>query len=244
MNDRYLYFPMAGMAPFVVLGLSSISRGCAAKWQRLVASLALAALLALAICTQQRTKAWQNASSLWRDAVAKAPGSPVARYSLAEIEFRAGRYDEARQLLLGVIAEFPDRVAPYELLANIFYMAGDMNSAATYYLKALALKPDLANANLCLGNIYLSRNNAGLARRYFLEAAKARPDSPDIAYSLACAEALLGGREAALDYLQRAFRSGFRGCEAVRLNHELDSLRTISVFNKLVADYCEERSTR
>jgi predicted Zn-dependent protease len=229
---------MVGMAPFVALGVTSLVRNRSRSVKLLVCLLALATLVLLAGSTRQRVDVWRNATTLWSDAVVKTPKSPIAQFALAEVYFKAGRHADARQLLQALTTNFPERVAPYELLANLFYVTGDMNSAREYYLKALSLKPDLPNANLCLGNIYLAEKQTLLAIEKFHAAEKVTPTSPDAAYSLACAEALLNRNDVALDYLDKAFRYGFRGCQAVTVNHELDSLRGEPGYEKIMSQYC------
>jgi hypothetical protein len=80
-----------------------------------------------------------------------------------------------------------------------------------------------------------------LARDKFLLAEKAGPPTSDLAYSRACAEALLGRSDDALRLLERAFVLGFNGCSALQANTELDSLRSGPQFAKIVATYCQER---
>ncbi len=244
MNDRYLYYPMVGVAPFLALGLSLVTRAYSVRVRQLVCLISVIILSVLAIITYQRTRVWHDAVSLWTDAVAKTPDSPVAKYSLAEVYFKSGRYADAKQLLLETTTNFPDRAAPYELLGNLFYETGDIDKAKTYYIKALSLKSDLPNANLCLGNIYLFQKNIVLAREKFLVAEKVKPFSPDIAYSLACAESMLNHKEIALRYLAKAFRFGFNGCQAVILNNELDPVKGLPAYEKIFSEYCGKGNSR
>lgn len=240
MNDRYLYYPLVGMAPFLSLGVAQLLQERSLQLRRLAMLLVAVALAALAVAAYQRTKVWHDAITLWRDTVAKTPASPMAKFLLAEAYFRSGRYVDAKPLLLEVIAEQPERGAPYELLGNICYMTGETDSAARAYLKALSLAPDSATANHCLGNIYLAQHRAELARERLLKAAQVQPESGDILYSLACAESLLNRPAAALAYLTTAFRNGFTGCTAVAKNPELDPLRGSGEFAVLMTTYCGE----
>jgi tetratricopeptide (TPR) repeat protein len=242
MNDRYLYYPMAGMAPFLALGITRFVQGTSLMVRRFTCLAAVAALLALAVAANQRVAVWRNAVTLWSDAVAKVPASSYAHYFLAEAYFKTGRYDESRRILLETTGKFPGMAASHELLGNLFYETGDLNSAEEYYRKALAIRSDLPMANLCLGNIHLARKEYEPARERFLQAEKMKPDSPDIAYSLACAESMLGRSEFALAYLEKAFARGFAGCQAVMVNHELDPLRRSPTYTRIIKEFCGRSS--
>lgn len=83
MNDRYLYFPLIGVA-----GLVSCAVGCCERrwpWQpKGLALLVALPLLALAAVSLQRCGVWQNAVTLWSDTVRITPQSAVAWEALGE----------------------------------------------------------------------------------------------------------------------------------------------------------------
>lgn len=98
MNDRYLYFPLLGIAALLFGSLSPIvTRND--TWGRAMICVSLLALLALAIISGQRNLVWKNDLTLWTDAVQKAPGSRFARQGLAEAL-------EARGELVGAAAQY------------------------------------------------------------------------------------------------------------------------------------------
>jgi tetratricopeptide (TPR) repeat protein len=238
MNDRYLYFPMVGLAPFVVLGCERLLERYWPGLRR--AGIGGGALIVLVLGTvaSQRVAVWHDATTLWRDAVPKAPHSFMANYVLATIEVKAGRLAQARPLLETLRAMDPDNPKVTEVWGHFYYQSGDMERAAAAYGAAIAKNPRRKIPQLYLGNIYLSQGKVGPAMERFRAAEQLDPLSPDIAYSIACGEALQGHAEASLAALGRAFRFGFRECRAVADNPELDSLRGSGAFAALMADYC------
>ncbi|OGR30337.1 MAG: hypothetical protein A2X83_07935 [Desulfuromonadales bacterium GWD2_54_10] len=98
MNDRYLYFPLVGVAALLFGSLSPIITRNDSLGRAMFCG-ALFVLLALAILAGQRNLVWKNDLTLWTDAVQKAPGSRSARQGLAETL-------EARGDLVGAAAHY------------------------------------------------------------------------------------------------------------------------------------------
>ena len=238
MNDRYLYFPMVGLAPFVTLGCSRLLERYWPGLRLVGIGGGALMIIVLGAVASQRVAVWHDATTLWRDAVPKAPGSFMANYVLANIEVKAGRLSEARPLLETLRSMDPDNPKVAEVWGHYYYQSGDLEKAAAAYGAAIAKNPRRKIAQLYLGNIYLSQGKLVPAMERFRAAEQLDPLSPDIAYSIACAEALQGHAEASLAALERAFRFGFRECRAVADNSELASLRGSGAFAALMADYC------
>lgn len=83
MNDRYLYYPMVGIAAILAGEVSTfISAG--GTRGRVVMSISILVLILLAVASGRRTLVWKDELTLWSDAVQKSPGSRFARQGLAE----------------------------------------------------------------------------------------------------------------------------------------------------------------
>jgi hypothetical protein len=96
MNDRYLYFPLIGAAPFCV-GLAAMA---VRKWSSIRGLAALAAgvaIVSLAILSRERTKVWRDDVTLWQDTVKKMPDSMFALQNLARTYTREGMPELARE---------------------------------------------------------------------------------------------------------------------------------------------------
>ena len=99
MNDRYLYFPLVGIAALLFGSLSPIITRNDNRGRAMFCG-SLFVLLVLAILSGQRNLVWKNDLTLWTDAVQKAPGSRFARQGLAEtLEARGDLASAAEQYL-------------------------------------------------------------------------------------------------------------------------------------------------
>lgn len=80
--------------------------------------------------------------------------SPMPLVGLARIAILMQRFDEARQLLTGVQALFPDCAEALTLLGVLEEAGGDLDAAAALHTRALAIDPALAVAHVNLGRTW------------------------------------------------------------------------------------------
>jgi len=241
MNDRYLYFPLAGVAPFIVFGVTRLLPEDKTQLRAAAAALSVAVLLIFAVMAGARVPYWKNSLILWSDAVSKDPDNVTAQYNLANVYMERNELDKVKPILDHILSVRPKSARFNEMLGNYYYRRGDINSAEASYKKALELWPRLPFANFCLGNIYLGRNELKNAEEVFRKAAHYAPVTPDLSYSIACLESLKGDLPKALDSLDRAFKLGFRECRAVAINRELDAVRGTPEYYRIMTTYCSER---
>ena len=244
MNDRYLYFPLAGLAPFAVLGLEQAAAAWPANRRRLAVWGLLAVLAVFGLLAMARARVWQNALTLWSDAVAKDSANNGAAYNLANVFLETGQFDRARPYVEQLVRSQPNTARFQEMLGHYRYNTGDQDGAEQAYRRALALNPNLAAAQLCLGNIYLARRDLVAAAAAFAAAEQSGQLTADLAYSKACLLALQGEPEQALAMLETAFRLGFAGCEAVLINPELDGIRNSTEFTRILTTYCRQEGRK
>lgn len=140
-NDRYLYFPLLGVAALVVGGLTPLLTAATLRGRGLV-GVAVVVLLIWAFLSEQRVLVWKDDLTLWSDAVQKAPGSQFARQGLAEAL-------EARGDLAGAIGHYLvalqiDPASP-ELNSQagvVLAQQGDFSRALPLLRTAQRLRPD------------------------------------------------------------------------------------------------------
>lgn len=140
MNDRYLYFPMAGAAVFIAAlpaGLLAGDRAAA----RVAGSVLVLLLLPLPYLSLKQSRIWNDSVSLWTHAVREAPDNDSARRILAEA-----------LLLRGI-----DR-------SN----EGKSEEAIKLYLQALEYDPESRDILTSIAAYYVMRGNEAEARRYTL----------------------------------------------------------------------------
>lgn len=89
-----------------------------------------------------------EAASLYRRV--EAPRDIRARYSLAVIDIRQGRFDEARVRLLAVTRMAPDHFAAWHNLGVSYHELRQWPAASRAYAKARALRPDAIETGFSL----------------------------------------------------------------------------------------------
>ncbi len=110
MNDHRMFFPFVGLMLAVVWGIGLAVKRLAAKrsgaWARpLLASAAVAVLLAMAYGTRQRNIVWRTEESLWLDATNKSPDNGRGLMNYGVIQMNKGN--------LIVADEYFDRALRY-----------------------------------------------------------------------------------------------------------------------------------
>lgn len=272
MNDRYLYFPMLGVAAclgyFVegVMPKNVFSR-------RLAVALCCLVISGYALAANRRALVWQNSLVLWQDAVARQPRSAVAWFTLGETQEKGGRFAEsiaseerAKELCQGVecrlilrklselylrenqlemaggniselLRRFPAAADGYALSGHLNYQSGRLAEAESAYLQALSLDPRMTAALTALGNVYLASGRPALALEKLDASRRLAGPTAELAYSMACAAALLGNRWLSLDYLDEALRLGYNSPDLIRTNQELALLRGDREFILLLERY-------
>ncbi|MBW8707996.1 MAG: tetratricopeptide repeat protein [Alphaproteobacteria bacterium] len=129
-----------------------------------------------------------TAERLYREVLAAAPASFVARHMLGVLRAQAGAPEEALELIGTALAQKPD--APDALLnyANVLRGLGRLDEAVAAYGRALALKPDYAAARAGRAEALNSRGNALRAAGQFAQALasydQALADAPGYADAL------------------------------------------------------------
>ncbi|HEU4776371.1 MAG TPA: tetratricopeptide repeat protein, partial [Telluria sp.] len=97
-------------------------------------------------------------------AIARDPGHVEARIAAAAIHAQQGRLDQARAMMLAVVAEHPNAAQALNNLGYIDYLRGDHASAVTEIRQALALDAgnERARNNLALAEAALAHASPGV----------------------------------------------------------------------------------
>lgn len=130
MNDRYLYFPMLGVAGLIALFSDFVrDRFGGAIWGKGALVISACIILTLSFTSYQRGKVWKSSITLFSDAVAKYPNQTSTRSRLAEGYVASGdlllaksNYEKAA--ILGEL----DADARHNL-ARIYLLTGEYNKA-------------------------------------------------------------------------------------------------------------------
>lgn len=92
------------------------------------------------------------AISHWQKAIALSPAFDLAARDLTRVLFRAGRADEAREVIAQALTHHPDVADLHDYQGNILAATGDAGGAVESYQRALALDPQRPSTELQRGH--------------------------------------------------------------------------------------------
>lgn len=207
-GEHRMYLPLVAVACLAVPGLGRLLESGVARHRTrglLFSALIALAVVASAVTTFDRNRAFASSVSLWSDAVARRPGNARAWNSYGVALAAAGREQEAREAYARTLALEPDHLKARINLGNLELRAGDLVAARASYERAVKVDPEAAEALQALGATALALGDAATAVQHLRRAlelglppALAAPAAQNLAWVLATASdpALRDGREA------------------------------------------------
>ena len=211
-SDRFSLLPSVG--PCLVLAyfaLDWLPRHVARPQTTPALLLAEVVLMALWTVQDVRTvRHWHDNVSLWDQAYAASPDSPVAHMLRgALLQQRDGKLDAAAEeyriaLKLNQASERPLPGVTAEcsvLLGQVANMQGRMQEALDDYNQALRAVPGYSLAYKALGIVYFPRGDYAQAKRYFQRAVELAPQEVESRFYLGTCDMKLGEpRDAAAQF--------------------------------------------
>ena len=179
--DRYLYFPMTGVAVAVGLLLDSTWLASRAPLRTRCVIGLLAAVAALGMACVERQKVWANPVALWVDTYRKNPVSFTAAAGLGEALREDGRLDGAEQATRDAIRlSEGSRGDSWATLALILDSQGRAAEAKKMLAKALEVDPKLQDPDARVQALAMERTTADELKVLMgtLGLAPAAPDRP------------------------------------------------------------------
>lgn len=158
MNDRYMYFPMLGAAPFVssLLYGMTVRQGLTNSGRRNVYVIIFTVMVGLCGMTSlKRADVWKDSVTLWTDAAAKCPDADTVHNGLGFALLAAGRVDEAIKELWLALKLNPNTAETWNQLGAAYGRIGDYDKAVYAFETVLLLDP-----NSEIGRRNLSEANA------------------------------------------------------------------------------------
>ena len=137
---------------------------------------------------------------------------------------------EGRSYLLDITRFYPAYAKGFVDLGLNYYQTDDLDEAEKAFRRAQELQPRSKEALRYLGMIALKTKRVAAARDYFLKLVSLGGTSADVAYNLACVEALGGNPGQALKHLETAFRLGFHDRESIENDGDLAAIRPLPEF--------------
>ncbi|CAN5214145.1 hypothetical protein BH24PSE2_BH24PSE2_02550 [soil metagenome] len=159
----------------------------------------------LGLASQQRGEL-EAAKAHFLDVLREDPRHADALHSLANIDARGGRLDDAERLVRRAIAVNPVQALYFNSLGNILRSCNRREEASAVYQQALRLQPDLALVRANLGALALDEGDPKRAADLCLEALERDANSAVAYCNLGRALNNLGKLPEADDALRRALR--------------------------------------
>lgn len=197
--EHRLYLPGFGVAvafaTLLYLLLRKLDRPTGGKFFILTAVLLA---LVLGIATWQRNHVWGDNIRLWQDVVEKSPNKGRPYNNLGVALEKAGRRQEAVNVLSRAITVDPNFSPSYYNLADLYLVSGQSRRALPLLQTAIQLQPNFTEAYISLGAA-LVRERLFQEAVNFLERNLDRVgDNAEARFYLGASYFFLGNREAAM----------------------------------------------
>ncbi len=201
--DRYSYLPFIGLFIMIAWGLPDLL----AKWRYRKITLwaaALAALLALSVCTRLQLRHWRNNKALFEHALNVTGDNFVMNNNYANILDKTGQAEKAIEHFNKALRMRPNSAEVHSNLGNALRRLNRIDEAVMHYEKALKLKPDLAEAHYNLAISLAMQGKTDEAIVKYLDALRFRPNDVDTLSNLGYALAQKGKFNEAVEYYKKA----------------------------------------
>jgi cytochrome c-type biogenesis protein CcmH/NrfG len=211
MNDRYLYFPMLGIAGLVASFFSSEhSRTEYRAWWKPLVVVSAALVIVISVVSHLRGRVWRNTITLFSDTVEKYQDKsglfPLCRLAegyVASGDLKIARYYYEKAGKLGPL----DFDATYNLV-QILFEEGDFASAYQHIWRMLLGGDPDRRGQLLLGEYYYRTGDYQDAESYLLSYLEDYPESAHGLFLLGQVYLVWGMNERAGELLRGAVSAG------------------------------------
>ena len=212
--DRWLYLPSLALGGLAGDLLARITAGAARR--RRGAATALAAVAGcFAILSLLRIGFWGDPERLWRDSIAKAPRSHIARGSLGDVYFRKGNYERSLAEYREAVRLEPRYEKGFFNIGFIEVRRGRMKEAAESFQRGLRAAPEPPAWNPSTRETYgfvhfyigvedFAEGRFPGAEASYRRALEYRPGFPEAAFNLGLSLDRLGREKEAYEAFVRA----------------------------------------
>ncbi|MBW2427938.1 MAG: tetratricopeptide repeat protein [Deltaproteobacteria bacterium] len=166
------------------------------------------------------------------------PGDARVHYNLGLALEKQDKNEKATEQYLATLKMEPDNADAHYNLANLRVKQNKLDAAAEHYQKALTIKPDLIQALSNLAYVYASKKEYDRSISILVKSAKLQPDNPGIYYNIACLYAMQNKKAESIQWLETAFKKGYKNCRLARTDNDLHRVRTAAGYNEIMDRYC------
>jgi tetratricopeptide (TPR) repeat protein len=203
MADRYTYIPLTGLFIVVAWGFSDLL----GKWRYrkiFLAVLAAIILSALTVRTFLQVGYWQNAVTLFENAIKVTPDNALAQNNLGAALSEDGRFDEAMAYFTKAIQINPEYANAHNNLAILLSGQGKYEEAELHYLEAIKFDTEHPDAHYNLGRLLLRQKRYKEAGAHFAEMIKIDPTDAKAYNKIGFILAQQGKLQGAREFLKKA----------------------------------------
>ena len=201
--DRYTYLPFIGLFMIIAWGLKDLLAGWRYRSIALGAA-ALAALLALSICTRMQLRHWKNNEALFEHAINVTGDNFIMNNNYANILGTTGQFEKAIYHFNKALRLRPDSPQVHSNLGNALRRINRFDEAIMHYEQAIKLKPDLAEAHYNLAVSYAGQGRFDDAILKYKDALQFRPNDVDTLSNLGFVLAQKRQFDQAVEYYKKA----------------------------------------
>lgn len=189
MADRYMYFPLIGLA---LAGVWYVAEKAAGRPAGIITlqRIGLAALIGLAVIARNQTSHWVDTMELFQHAVDVAESS-LARTKLAFEHSQNGDREKAYISALRALDLDPTSKGARSLLGTMHLDDGQPEDAERCFRQTLLLHPDFAEAHYNLGLALVRQGRWQDGIKAYQQALELSPDRIDVRTNLGVAYSLL-----------------------------------------------------
>lgn len=156
---------------------------------------------------------------------------------LGDLYTEIGELDKGQALLNRLLAIRPDYVVGWASLGTNYLKRGNYAEAEKAYKRAQALQPDAWQVQVFLGDLARAQGHLEQARAHYRQVESRGKGNADIAYNLACVEAMAGDVDAGLAWLEKALQRGYGDYEKMNVDQQISALWKDPRFNLLLERY-------
>lgn len=164
--------------------------------------------------------AFQEAKKHYVQALKLNPKYPEALNNLGSVYYEEKNYRRAEQLYKKALKFAPDSAVTFSNLGTAYFADQKFDEGSTAYQKALAIDPEI-----------FERNSPSRIEHQAPPGQRAT-----VSYYLAKTYASAGDEDKALEYLRKAFASGFKDHKKLMEDQEFASLRKTTKFQQFLTE--------
>lgn len=157
--DHYQY--IASLAP---IALAAGAGARLAERRRELVAVGVLVLLVFGVLTFRQSRVYESRETLWRDTIAKHPGSWLGHHELGAALFLQGRVAEAIPAFDRALAIRPDLEMTHRNLGLALWRQGRPVEARSHMEEAVRLRPDFYDGYATLAGFLLARGELAEAR--------------------------------------------------------------------------------